>query len=109
MFYSCMLSYKNEDKIYIYTHAYVLQIVIISDSNSLLVSHLLEKWDIAHLIDRVMTNVASLDGDLITVKPFHVQEECNKSYRNLCKAKVNWDIALRRLHIRAHASQSFRK
>ena len=64
-------------------------IIIISDSNSEFISHILKVKELDHLVDRVFTNPASWSDDgLLTIKPYHHQETCKLSTKNLCKHSI---------------------
>ena len=62
---------------------------MVSDNNSLIVWHLLSTLGLSPLVDRVVTHearVAAGDGR-ITEEGVHRQEDCRKSFVNLCKAR----------------------
>ena len=61
-------------------------IIIISDSNTEFIRHILEARRLAHLVDKVFTNPASWAEDgRLTIGPYHHQESCTLSTKNLCK------------------------
>lgn len=63
-------------------------IIIISDSNSVFIDQILEVKGYKELIDQVFTNPAKWqDGELL-IEPFHDQDTCKLSTRNLCKGQV---------------------
>ncbi len=64
-------------------------IIIISDSNSFFIDHLLEKKEVKHLVDYIFTNPAEFapDGSL-RLSPYHLNTECHLSGINLCKGRV---------------------
>ncbi len=62
---------------------------MVSDNNSLIVWHLLSTLGLSPLVSRVVTHearVAAGEGK-ITVEGYHWQEDCQKSFVNLCKAR----------------------
>jgi len=67
-------------------------IIIISDSNTEFIRHILEARRLAHLVDRVFTNPASWTEDgRLTIGPYHHQESCTLSTKNLCKGQIMED------------------
>jgi len=64
-------------------------IIIISDSNSVFIDHILKVNKLDHLVDKVFTNPASWteDGKLV-IQPYHHQETCTLSTKNLCKGLI---------------------
>jgi len=67
---------------------YNAKIIIISDSNSVFINHILEIRGIKNLVDVVFTNPAEWDGDLLQIKPYHHQTDCDLSEANLCKGRI---------------------
>jgi len=67
-------------------------IIIISDSNSEFINHILKVRQLDHLVDKVFTNPASWapDGTLL-IQPYHHQEDCKLSTKNLCKGQIMED------------------
>ena len=67
-------------------------IIIISDSNSEFISHILKVRKLDHLVDQVFTNPASWSSDgLLSILPYHHQETCKLSTKNLCKGQIMED------------------
>ena len=67
-------------------------IIIISDSNSQFISHILKVKNLDHLVDKVFTNPASWSQDgLLSIQPYHHQESCKLSTKNLCKHSIMED------------------
>ncbi|XP_023335045.1 pyridoxal phosphate phosphatase PHOSPHO2-like [Eurytemora carolleeae] len=64
------------------------KIIIISDSNSVFIEHILEYNGLKHLVDAVFTNPAEWGEEGLTIKPYHHQVECELSTQNLCKEKI---------------------
>eukprot|EP00092_Neocalanus_flemingeri_P024558 GFUD01026636.1.p1 GENE.GFUD01026636.1~~GFUD01026636.1.p1 ORF type:complete len:243 (+),score=66.13 GFUD01026636.1:44-772(+) len=64
-------------------------IIIISDSNSVFIEHILKVRKLDHLVDKVFTNPANWtkEGKLV-IKPYHHQETCTLSTKNLCKGQI---------------------
>ena len=67
-------------------------IIIISDSNSEFINHILKVRQLDHLVDKVFTNPASWapDGTLL-IQPYHHQEDCKLSTKNLRKGQIMED------------------
>lgn len=65
------------------------QVVIISDANSVFINHILESKGIKDLVKEVFTNPATFDENgQLRVKPYHDQDWCKLSSRNLCKGYI---------------------
>lgn len=67
-----------------------IDVIIISDSNSVFIDTWLQHNQLASSIRRIFTNPAKFpapDGPL-QIEPFHNQTECSLSSINLCKGKV---------------------
>ena len=64
-------------------------IIIISDSNSEFINHILKTKKVDHLVERVFTNPAEWSSDgLLTIKPYHHQETDKLSTKNLGKGLI---------------------
>ena len=64
-------------------------IIIISDSNSIFIEHILQKKDLKALVKEVFTNTAEFDEDgLLKVWGYHKQTSCKLSTENLCKGQI---------------------
>merc|ERR1711874_682225 len=61
---------------------------IILDSNSVFIDHILEVKGLSGVVEKVFTNPAWWDGDKLCIKPFHGQDSCQLSTRNLCKGQI---------------------
>lgn len=70
-----------------------VDVIIISDSNSVFISTWLEKNKLTNCIKRIFTNPAEFPGDhkALKIQPYHHQTECPLSSVNLCKGKVLCD------------------
>jgi len=74
-------------------------IIIISDSNSEFISHILAVRGLSGLVDGVFTNPASWsEQGKLTIAPYHHQEECPLSTANLCKHRVMEEYLASRRH-----------
>ncbi|XP_054290964.1 probable phosphatase phospho2 isoform X1 [Macrosteles quadrilineatus] len=63
--------------------------IIISDSNSVFIDVWLRHRKLDEYIARVFTNPASFNEDgLLLIKPYHEQDSCKLSTRNLCKGAI---------------------
>ncbi|XP_044751138.1 probable phosphatase phospho2 isoform X2 [Coccinella septempunctata] len=67
-------------------------VIIISDSNS----HFIDTWltynNLKKHILEVFSNPAVFEGDLLKIKPYHLQDYCNLSSKNLCKGQILQDF-----------------
>lgn len=64
-------------------------IIIISDSNSVFINHILEVQKMDHLVDKVFTNPAHwTENGKLLIQPYHHQETCTLSTKNLCKGQI---------------------
>ena len=64
-------------------------IIIISDSNSDFICHILKTLGLDDLVEKVFTNPASWsEAGLLEIKPYHHQETCDLSTANLCKGQI---------------------
>jgi len=63
-------------------------IIIISDSNSEFIRHILEVRRLGARVERVFTNPGEWRGDLLEIRPYHHQETCSLSTANLCKGQI---------------------
>ena len=64
-------------------------VIIISDSNSEFINHILKERGLSDRVDKVFTNPAiwSEQGKL-EIRPYHHQETCTLSTKNLCKGQI---------------------
>ena len=64
------------------------EVIVISDSNSYFIDHVLTTHDLDGLVTRVFTNPARFDENgVLLIEWYHVQDYCNLSNKNLCKGK----------------------
>lgn len=70
-----------------------VDVIIISDSNSVFINTWLEAQRLSPLIKQIFTNPAFFPetGGPLTIAPYHHQTECSLSSVNLCKGKVLCD------------------
>lgn len=65
------------------------KVIIISDSNTVFIKHILEHKKLDHLVDVVFTNPAEwTEEGLLEIKPYHHQTHCDLSTENLCKGAI---------------------
>ncbi|XP_046568392.1 pyridoxal phosphate phosphatase PHOSPHO2-like [Haliotis rubra] len=63
--------------------------VIISDSNSIFIDTILEKFGLKDTVTQVFTNPAMFDQNgLLTIQYYHTQDWCSLSTVNLCKGHI---------------------
>ena len=63
--------------------------IIISDSNSVFINHILEKFGLSHVMTRIFTNPAKFDDTgCLTVQGYHTQDWCSLSTVNMCKGHI---------------------
>lgn len=63
-------------------------IIIISDSNTVFIDHILEVKGCKELFDEVFTNPAKWEDGKLLIEPYHDQDSCKLSTRNLCKGQI---------------------
>ena len=86
-----LLRYLNRDNFHV---------IIISDSNSVFISHIMQKAGLNGVIDETYTNPAQFsDSGCLKLDYYHLQDWCSLSTKNLCKGHILED------HIRRQASQ----
>lgn len=67
----------------------VVDIIIISDSNSVFIKQWCDHNNVTDYIKEVFTNQAHFnDDEVLKIQPYHHQMECPLSSENLCKGKV---------------------
>lgn len=65
------------------------EIIIISDSNSVFISEWLHHRNLHECVKKVFTNPATFEENgLLSIAPYHDQEWCKLSTRNLCKGHI---------------------
>lgn len=66
-----------------------VDIIIISDSNSVFIKFWCDHNDVSKYIKHIYTNHAQFnEEDVLKIQPFHHQLDCELSSENLCKGKV---------------------
>ncbi|XP_014604555.1 PREDICTED: probable phosphatase phospho2 [Polistes canadensis] len=79
------------------------EIIIISDSNSLLIDIWLKSRQLDNLISKVFTNPAHVSDDgMIKINMYHVQDFCKLSMINLCKGHILENYIKERLEEKIH-------
>ena len=64
-------------------------IIIISDSNSEFIHHILKEYKLSEKVDKVFTNPARwTEEGKLEIGPYHHQETCKLSTENLCKGQI---------------------
>ncbi len=64
-----------------------VELILISDSNSLFIQWILEKHGLD--VDAIFTNPAEFDADgCLRIRYYHTQDSCKLSTRNLCKGRI---------------------
>jgi len=74
------------------------EIIIISDSNTIFIDHILSGNQLEEVFSAIFTNPAHWDEEetnFLHLKPFHHNDDCNLSGANLCKGKVLYDYIQR--------------
>lgn len=67
-------------------------IIIISDSNSVFISHIMKHAGYDHYVDETYTNPAKFsDAGCLTLEYYHHQDWCQLSTKNLCKGHILLD------------------
>lgn len=63
-------------------------LIIISDSNSNFINKWLENHGLVNCFAKVFTNPSEIVNDKIIISPYHIQETCKLSTKNLCKGQI---------------------
>ncbi|XP_057330572.1 pyridoxal phosphate phosphatase PHOSPHO2-like [Microplitis mediator] len=65
------------------------EVIIISDSNSVFIENWLKYRQLDHTVNKIFTNPAWFDDkNLLNIKPYHEQNWCTLSEKNLCKGYI---------------------
>jgi len=65
------------------------EIIIISDSNSYFIEHVLSTHGLSQYVTEIFTNPARFDDEgPLRIEWFHVQDSCNLSTKNMCKGQI---------------------
>jgi len=73
------------------------EIIVISDSNSYFIRHILDAHDLSQYVTEVFTNPAYFDeNQLLKIEWFHVQDHCPLSNKNMCKGQILEDYIEKR-------------
>ncbi|XP_045472342.1 probable phosphatase phospho2 [Harmonia axyridis] len=67
-------------------------VIIISDSNSYFIDAWLNNYDLKKCVLRVFTNPAQFKDNLLMIEPYHLQDYCDLSSKNLCKGQILQDF-----------------
>ena len=67
-------------------------IIIISDSNSVFINHILKHHNLDNMVSAVFTNKSYFEGDLLKICGYHEQDWCSLSTSNLCKGHILKDF-----------------
>jgi pyridoxal phosphate phosphatase PHOSPHO2 len=66
-----------------------VEVIIVSDANSVFIKDWLSSSSLAHAVERVFTNPAYYDRDgCLKVDMYHIQDFCLLSTKNLCKGHI---------------------
>jgi len=65
------------------------EVIVISDSNSYFINHILQTHKLSPFVMKVFTNPAFFDDDqLLKIQWYHSQDWCNLSNKNMCKGQI---------------------
>jgi pyridoxal phosphate phosphatase PHOSPHO2 len=66
-----------------------VEVIIVSDANSVFIRDWLSNCSLMHIIERVFTNPACYNEDgCLNIEMYHLQEFCELSTKNLCKGHI---------------------
>lgn len=75
--------------------------IIISDSNSMFIKFWCDHNDVSKYIKHIYTNQAQFnDDDVLKIRPYHHQVDCQLSSENLCKGSILEDFVRNQLNER---------
>lgn len=77
-------------------HSRNCEIIIISDSNSLFIEWWLKNKNLSHMVKEIFTNPATINGELLKIEMYHLQDNCKLSSKNLCKGQILEDYITKR-------------
>lgn len=72
-----------------------IDIIVVSDSNSLFIQNWLEHNKLLNIVSCVYTNNATIENGLIKIKPYALQTTCNQCTKNMCKGTIVEEHVLR--------------
>jgi len=67
---------------------YNVDIIVVSDSNSLFINNWLEQNKLLDIVLCIYTNIAKIEDDLIKIEPYALQTSCNQCTKNMCKGII---------------------
>lgn len=65
-----------------------VDVIVVSDSNSLFIHCWLKENELLEVISCVYTNPAKIEGDAIKIKPYALQTNCELCTNNMCKGTI---------------------
>lgn len=69
-------------------HKNNIDIIVISDSNSLFINNWFKHNELFDVISCLYTNPAKVEDDCIMIEPYELQTICNQCSKNMCKGKI---------------------
>jgi len=69
-------------------HNNKIDIIIVSDSNSLFINNWLERNKLSDTVVCVYTNPSKIEDGLIKIHPYTIQTTCDQCYINMCKGTI---------------------
>lgn len=72
-----------------------IDIIVVSDSNSLFIQNWLERNKLLNIVSYVYTNKATIEDDLIRIEPYALQTICDRCTKNMCKGTIVEEHVLR--------------
>jgi pyridoxal phosphate phosphatase PHOSPHO2 len=74
-----------------------VEMIIVSDSNTVFIDHILKSHGLRDLFSSVITNPAHFDADgMLSMSPYENQEHCDLSAANICKGDAVEEYVWRR-------------
>lgn len=69
-------------------HENNIDIIIVSDSNSLFINNWFKSNELFDVVSWVYTNPAKIEDDCIIIEPYELQTICNRCSKNICKGNI---------------------
>lgn len=72
-----------------------IDIIVVSDSNSLFIQNWLERNKLLNIVSNIYTNKATIEDGLIRIEPCALQTTCDMCTKNMCKGTIVKEHVLR--------------
>ncbi|XP_044577465.1 pyridoxal phosphate phosphatase PHOSPHO2-like isoform X2 [Cotesia glomerata] len=86
---NCIPSVQGFEELLKNLHSNNCEVIIVSDSNSVFIENWLSYKQLNYTVNEIFTNPAWFDDkDLLNIEPYHEQNWCTLSEKNLCKGFI---------------------